>query len=354
MGRENTIETALFPLFFFIGCAFALVSNGKSLRKGSCTILQVKTSKPYQCGLIELLVPTQDQSKTPQHLINDGVLLQGVRDVAQTLFVYVRANPKEPDAHVREYISSVYERLWDEMLQAKCIDLNCVVIGDVDGADYIKLDELIQLPSIQALYTPDALATESARKRRRLKGLDDISVIAHNVSFAPDGIATGDKICYLDTCDAHVPKFSRVAVGGTFDQLHNGHKKLLTLAAGCCKDTLVIGITGEEMLKKKVNAELIDSYYEREKSVTTFMAAVKPALNLFTVEITDPYGPTITDKTIEAIVVSSETIAGALKINDIRRRSGMSPLTVLVTRRSEGATLSSTFLRNFAQESKPK
>ena len=33
----------------------------------------------------------------------------------------------------------------------------------------------------------------------------------------------------------------QVALGGTFDRLHNGHKKLLSLAASICKKQITIG-----------------------------------------------------------------------------------------------------------------
>jgi pantetheine-phosphate adenylyltransferase len=99
-------------------------------------------------------------------------------------------------------------------------------------------------------------------------------------------------------------------MGGTFDQLHNGHRKLLTLAAASSTDLLIIGITGDEMLKNKKNKDQISSFRNREEGVDFFLKIAKPNLKLSLVELSDPYGPTITDPSIDALVVSSETMGG--------------------------------------------
>ena len=121
---------------------------------------------------------------------------------------------------------------------------------------------------------------------------------------------SGDTF-YFDSTEESVPTFSRIAIGGTFDQLYNGHKKLLTLAAGSCSDTLIIGITGDDMLKMKAKASKIVRFPERKNIVETFLRTIKPSLKIEAVELHDPFGPAITDPTIQAIVVSSETISGA-------------------------------------------
>ncbi len=47
------------------------------------------------------------------------------------------------------------------------------------------------------------------------------------------------------------------------------------------------------------------------------------------VPLTDRYGPTVHDPTIEAIIVSKRTAKTVATINRIRRRRGMKPLRVL-------------------------
>ncbi len=47
----------------------------------------------------------------------------------------------------------------------------------------------------------------------------------------------------------------------------------------------------------------------------------------------------------DAIVVSSETIAGGHVINDVRQKKGFQPLAIIVTRRTLMSSLCSRYLR---------
>lgn len=51
-------------------------------------------------------------------------------------------------------------------------------------------------------------------------------------------------------------RFERVAVGGTFDHLHAGHKILLTMTALLSEKSMVVGVTGKERTRGGV--ELAD------------------------------------------------------------------------------------------------
>lgn len=108
---------------------------------------------------------------------------------------------------------------------------------------------------------------------------------------------------------------------------------------------LVVGVTGAAMLTKKKRADAIAPYADRERGVAEFLAAADPSLDARLVELADPFGPTVAEEAVDAILVSSETIPGARKINEMRAGKGWAPLDVLVSRRSESASMSSTFLR---------
>ncbi|KDB26070.1 hypothetical protein H109_02077 [Trichophyton interdigitale MR816] len=165
---------------------------------------------------------------------------------------------------------------------------------------------------------------------------------------------------------------SSVAVGGTFDHLHAGHKLLLTatvLALDTCpslsqparrdgqeKRVVTVGITGDELLVNKKYAEFLESWEDRWQGVWRFLQSItdfspsstvdvrrenepcpngrraivslSPGLEFRFVQIADPFGPTITDRDITALVVSKETRSGGQAVNDERLKKGWSALEV--------------------------
>jgi len=132
----------------------------------------------------------------------------------------------------------------------------------------------------------------------------------------------------------HDKVFEKVCLGGTFDTIHVGHEKLLNKALSVCTKVLTVGVTDESMIKKKLLWELIIPLDDRIRHVTHFLEKQiqqnqgnAPRLDI--VPISDPFGPAITDASIEAIVVSDETIPGGNKINQIRREKGMKELELI-------------------------
>jgi len=123
------------------------------------------------------------------------------------------------------------------------------------------------------------------------------------------------------------PKYHRVAVGGTFDILHEGHKLLLKK---CFEvgGAVVIGITSDKLARFK--AHYVPPLKDRIKTLQNFLQSIGVSDRAQIVVLEDPYGPTISDKDISAIVVSEETLPRALEINRIRRSRGLPPLDVIV------------------------
>lgn len=134
-----------------------------------------------------------------------------------------------------------------------------------------------------------------------------------------------------DGSQDQLDKYDSVAVGGTFDRLHAGHRLLLTAAAWASRGTLQIGVTGDPLLKKKKHKDLIASFEVRSSSAVEFAKRVKPSLqSIIVTEMKDRYGPTTTESSITALVVSQETASGARQINEIRSTNGLHPLAVII------------------------
>lgn len=158
-----------------------------------------------------------------------------------------------------------------------------------------------------------------------------------------DHISENDRICIplqnpqvilkknnknIHNLDSKFKEIPVVAVGGTFDHLHDGHKILLTASAFLTKKTLIVGVTGHELLKNKKYLEYLESYEKRIDHVKSFLYYVRPDLKLNIYEINDVCGPTARLEDIDALVVSLESAKGADFVNNTRSKLGWKKLQV--------------------------
>lgn len=137
---------------------------------------------------------------------------------------------------------------------------------------------------------------------------------------------------------------ARVAVGGTFDPLHDGHKALLIKACELSRNgELLVGLTSDEMAQNK--AHDVSDYRLRFDAVLRFIRSqgIVPVV----VRLDDPYGPTIRDY-FDYLVVSPETHPVGLKINKIRREKGMKQVDIVLVdfvMAEDGLPISSTRIK---------
>ncbi|MGP8319233.1 MAG: phosphopantetheine adenylyltransferase [Methanosarcinaceae archaeon] len=120
----------------------------------------------------------------------------------------------------------------------------------------------------------------------------------------------------------------KVAVGGTFEYLHDGHKVLIKkafeLAAG---GEVYIGLTSNKMARQR--SRDVGDYQVRKKKILQYIESLGFSNKQYlVVELTDTYGTTLTDD-FDYIVVSPETFPVALKINELREQAGRRPINII-------------------------
>jgi pantetheine-phosphate adenylyltransferase len=150
-------------------------------------------------------------------------------------------------------------------------------------------------------------------------------------------------------------QFRNVAVGGTFDRLHAGHRLLLAATALVAIEGIYVGVTSDKLLINKRNKDLLEAYDVREAAAVDYMQRINPIVTVTAGALVDPKIPPLaaTAADFQAIVVSEETVNGAEQINYVRKSLGFEPLVIVVVGLIGGATgaggkLSSTDLRDIA------
>jgi len=138
----------------------------------------------------------------------------------------------------------------------------------------------------------------------------------------------------------------KVVIGGTFDPLHDGHKRLLKkafeLSAG---GEIGIGVTSDELARASRSREILP-YNVRAECVSQYMYA-EYGVKVTVVELKDRYGITL-KADIDFIVISPETYEVALQINELRKEHGQKPITIVKVEHAKaanGLAISSTRIR---------
>ena len=371
------------------------------------SLFMAQTTQPYKHALAILSMPESSMDRIANEAIIESILPE-----TSKLSVVLRCqNGVTPStAALRRYVGEIYSQLWDVALSADGAtstqnpDLPDVVVYPQNLPNAAPESWIDIAPDLDCICSHDfivgwtsetAMSSKEARGKRfermsgnGVGGLDEHvanvnrerqqrnlkpvqafhienfdmfeKVVASNqVTFLDDEeeecIDEGESIgCFLSGAVPYQHVYNTVCCGGTFDGLHFGHRKLLTLAVSSVTPvtgSLLVGVTVDEMLRKKAFYEQIPPFSERCNGVRQFLYRLAPGMinRIQVVPITDAFGPPgqkATAAGFDALVLSHETLKTGYLLNEHRvNELHLPPLQLLCTRRTESHGMSSTALR---------
>jgi len=124
-------------------------------------------------------------------------------------------------------------------------------------------------------------------------------------------------------------KFKVVAVGGTFDEFHKGHRALI-MKAFEVGGRVIIGLCSDDFARRLNKPHITASYEQRLEELRAFLSENRFLQRAEIIPLNDPFGVTLSKGCIEALVVSRETEHTAIKINEERKRRGLPPIQIIV------------------------
>jgi len=120
--------------------------------------------------------------------------------------------------------------------------------------------------------------------------------------------------------------FKKVVIGGTYDMLHKGHKRILETGFSIGQ-SVAIGLTSDEFARR-FRVEDVLAYEKRRANLEAYITNFKKPYKV--IKIDDSYGIATLDPEIDCIMASEETLLRASEINAIRFKKGLDKLTIVV------------------------
>jgi len=141
--------------------------------------------------------------------------------------------------------------------------------------------------------------------------------------------------------------FDLVAMGGTFDVIHSGHMALLKKSFSI-SSKVIIGLSSDQLAIKR-GKSLVNDYSKR---FSLLESAIEKNFTYSSYEISkleNDFGPAVVEGSVKALIVSEETSAKGLHLNELRAERNLSPVEIVVVPMvlaEDGKAISSTRIKN--------
>ena len=141
--------------------------------------------------------------------------------------------------------------------------------------------------------------------------------------------------------------FDLVAMGGTFDVIHNGHMALLKKSFSI-SSKVIIGLSSDQLAIKR-GKSLDNDYSKRFSLLESAIEKNFPNSSYEISKLENDFGPAVVEGSVKALVVSEETSAKGLHLNELRAERNLPPVEIVVVPMvlaKDGKAISSTRIKN--------
>jgi len=141
--------------------------------------------------------------------------------------------------------------------------------------------------------------------------------------------------------------FDLVAMGGTFDVIHDGHMALLNKSFSI-SSKVIIGLSSDQLAAKR-GKNLVNDYSTRLSSLESVIEKSFPNSSYEISKLENDFGPAAIEGSVKALVVSEETSDKGLHLNELRTEQNMPPVEIVVVPMvlaKDGKAISSTRIKN--------